>query len=183
MAWSIGQDIVARRDRLGWGSKVIERLSADLQREFPGGQGFSVSNLNYMRAMVAAWSSGEHVEQLRYVVIELKVGEFQPEQLGQLSTYVAMVDGMVRNRDIHAPTVGLLLCTGKQESTVRYALAGSGVPVAVAEWRALPPEARAALPSAEELQTVVHEELARRLAILNPPTRPGQDTKPQHDTD
>ena len=53
--WSIGRDIVDRRDRQGWGAKVLVRLSADLQREFPGRLGFSVSNLNYMRAMVAAW--------------------------------------------------------------------------------------------------------------------------------
>lgn len=67
-----------------------------------------------------------HVEQLRYVVIELKVGEFEPEHMGQLSTYVAMVDDLVRNKQLHAPTVGLVLCTGKRESTVRYALAGAG---------------------------------------------------------
>lgn len=53
--WSIGRDILDRRDRQGWGTKVIERLSTDLQREFPGRPGFSISNLNYMRAMVAAW--------------------------------------------------------------------------------------------------------------------------------
>lgn len=44
--WSIGRDIIERRDRQGWGAKVIERLSSDLQHEFPGRQGFSVSNLN-----------------------------------------------------------------------------------------------------------------------------------------
>ena len=315
--WSIGRDIQQRRDRLGWGSKVIERLSSDLQREFPGRQGFSVTNLNYMRAMVVAWpqdaipphiveelpwghvralidglKSAEdrdwygsmavsegwsrdvlrfqidsnlrhrvgtapsnfegtlpppdsdlaqqltkdpyvfevaaltqrlterdleqalmdrlehtllelgrgmtlagrqvrltvdgvdrhvdlllfHVEQLRYIVIELKVTDFEPEHLGQLSTYVTMVDGMVRNPAIHAPTVGLLLCTGKRESTVRYALAGAGVPVAVAQWQALPSEARAALPSVEELQTVVHDELAHQMAILQ------QSQADQHDT-
>lgn len=118
-----------------------------------------------------------HVEQLRYVVIELKVGEFEPEHIGQLSTYVAMVDDLVRNKEIHAPTVGLVLCTGKRESTVRYALAGSGSPVAVAQWQALPSEARAALPTAEELQTVVHAELAHQLAVLDPSTDPAADSK------
>ena len=118
-----------------------------------------------------------HGEQLRYVVIELKVGEFEPEHIGQLSTYVAMVDDLVRNKEIHAPTVGLVLCTGKRESTVRYALAGSGSPVAVAQWQALPSEARAALPTAEELQTVVHAELAHQLAVLDPSTDPAADSK------
>lgn len=307
--WSIGQDIMERRDRQGWGSKVIQRLSVDLQREFPGRHGFSVSNLNYMRAMVAAWPTAGaippqtveelpwghvralldgldraderdwyahmtvaegwsrdvlrfqiqnrlrdrmgaapsnfearlprpdsdlaqqltkdpyvfevsaltqritehgleqalidrlqhtllelgrgmtlagrqvrltvdgvdrfidllffHVEQLRYVVVELKVSEFEPEHLGQLSTYVEMVDDLVRKPAVHASTVGLLLCTGKREATVRYALAGTGSPVAVAQWQALPADARAALPTAEELETVVQEELAHQLELLN----------------
>lgn len=34
--WSIGRDILDRRDQQGWGTKVIERLSFDLQGEFPG---------------------------------------------------------------------------------------------------------------------------------------------------
>jgi len=102
-----------------------------------------------------------HVEQLRYVVIELKVDDFEPAFLGQLGTYVTMVDSMVRNPAIHAPTVGLLLCTGKREATVRFALASTAAPVAVAEWQSLPPDARAALPTAEELEAVVQDELAQ----------------------
>jgi RecB family endonuclease NucS len=35
-----------------------------------------------------------HVEQLRYVVIELKTGRFKPEYLAQLGFYVALVDGV-----------------------------------------------------------------------------------------
>ncbi|WP_288468534.1 PDDEXK nuclease domain-containing protein [uncultured Curtobacterium sp.] len=49
-----------------------------------------------------------HVEQLRYVVIELKTGKFRPEYLGQLGFYVALVDDRLR-RTQHADTVGLLL--------------------------------------------------------------------------
>jgi predicted nuclease of restriction endonuclease-like (RecB) superfamily len=59
--WSIGADILDRRERLGWGSKVIDRLSADLRREFPGRQGFSMSNLNYMRSMVVAWPGSDSI--------------------------------------------------------------------------------------------------------------------------
>ncbi len=38
--WDIGRLILNRQDREGWGTKVIDRLSQDLQREFPGQQGF-----------------------------------------------------------------------------------------------------------------------------------------------
>jgi len=47
-----------------------------------------------------------NVEQLRYVLVELKVGRFDPTYVGQLGTYVAVVDDRLRRRDRHAPTVG-----------------------------------------------------------------------------
>jgi predicted nuclease of restriction endonuclease-like (RecB) superfamily len=53
--WSIGHDILQRQQTLGWGAKVIDRLSADLRREFPEMQGFSPRNLKYMRAFADTW--------------------------------------------------------------------------------------------------------------------------------
>jgi predicted nuclease of restriction endonuclease-like (RecB) superfamily len=100
-----------------------------------------------------------HVEQLRYVVVELKVGPSTPAHLGQLGAYVAAVDGELRRPAIHAPTVGILLCTGKGGAAVKYALASTAAPVAVADYQGLPDDARAALPSAGELQAVVDAEL------------------------
>lgn len=100
-----------------------------------------------------------HVEQLRYVVVELKVSDFEPSFLGQLGAYVAAVDGELRLDEVHAPTIGILLCTGRSATTVQYALGASAVPLAVADYRGLPSEARAALPSAEELQAVIAAEL------------------------
>ena len=49
-----------------------------------------------------------HVEQLRYVVVELKVGKFKPEYAGQLGFYVELVEDRLR-RPAHGATVGLLL--------------------------------------------------------------------------
>lgn len=53
--WSIGRDIVIRQDREGWGSGVIDRLSADIRAAFPGIEGFSNSNISRMRAFYRAW--------------------------------------------------------------------------------------------------------------------------------
>ena len=39
--WGIGRDILTRQREQGWGAKVVERLSADLRREFPEMKGFS----------------------------------------------------------------------------------------------------------------------------------------------
>lgn len=92
-----------------------------------------------------------HVEQLRYFVIELKTGKFQPEFAGKLNFYVALVDDKLR-RTAHAPTVGILICGSKNDHTVRYALGRSTSPMAVAAYTyeqltredqaLLPPEAQ-----------------------------------------
>ena len=103
-----------------------------------------------------------HTEQLRYVVVELKIGSFEPAHLGQLGTYIAIVDDQMRRPHIHAPTIGILLCTGKSGPTVRYALASTNAPVAVADYQGLPADARGALPSAAELQAVVEDELGHQ---------------------
>ena len=45
----IGNEILERQTRQGWGAKVINRLASDLQESFPEMKGFSTSNLKYMR--------------------------------------------------------------------------------------------------------------------------------------
>jgi len=62
--WSIGRDILVRQGQEGWGAKVIERLSGDLQREFPGMRGLSSRNLRYMRAFAEAWPDEAIVQQV-----------------------------------------------------------------------------------------------------------------------
>jgi predicted nuclease of restriction endonuclease-like (RecB) superfamily len=99
-----------------------------------------------------------HIPQARYVVVELKVGKFHPAYAGQLGTYVAIVDSQLRDPARHAPTIGLLLCTGKNEATVRFALGSTSVPIGVADYEGLPADARAALPDVEELKAVMFEE-------------------------
>lgn len=53
--WDIGKDIVERQEIDGWGSKVIEKIAADLQNEFPGVSGFSPRNVWRMRAFYQAY--------------------------------------------------------------------------------------------------------------------------------
>lgn len=54
--WDIGHVILQRQQAEGWGSKVIERLGDDLQREFPGQSGFSRQNIYRMRAFALAFA-------------------------------------------------------------------------------------------------------------------------------
>lgn len=61
--WQIGDDILARQAKQGWGAKVIDRLARDLRAAFPEMKGFSPRNLKYMRAFAEAWQDSEFVQQ------------------------------------------------------------------------------------------------------------------------
>ncbi len=52
--WQIGWAIGERQETHGWGTQVIDRLSADLRRAFPDMRGFSPRNLRYMRTFAVA---------------------------------------------------------------------------------------------------------------------------------
>lgn len=62
--WRIGREILDRQARHGWGSKVVSRLAADLRSAFTGVDGFSRTNLLYMRAFAEAYPNSEFVQQL-----------------------------------------------------------------------------------------------------------------------
>lgn len=110
-----------------------------------------------------------HVRQLRYVVVELKKGAFQPSFTGQLGFYIALVDDHLR-KDMHRPTVGILI--DKSDRIVRYALSQAGSPMAVATYtyEALPVEEQQSLPDAKKLLDAIAGE---QLVTLNSPTVPG----------
>ena len=59
--WEIGHAILQQQDLEGWGTKVIDRLGADLRAEFPDIKGLSERNLKYMRAFAEAYP--EFVQQ------------------------------------------------------------------------------------------------------------------------
>lgn len=61
--WQIGREILEHQKTLGWGAKVIDKLSADLRSSFPDMTGFSVRNLKYMRAIAEAYPVLEFVQQ------------------------------------------------------------------------------------------------------------------------
>lgn len=62
--WQIGREILTRQARESWGTKVIDRLAADLKSAFPQMKGFSPRNLKYMRAFAEAWPEEPIVQQL-----------------------------------------------------------------------------------------------------------------------
>ncbi len=293
--WEIGRTVLHAQAAEGWGTKVVDRLAADLRRAFPEVRGFSPRNLRYMRALAEAWPTGvaepplasvswyQHVALLDkiatpderrwyaaqavehgwsrnvlahhidtdlrgrqgkaltnfsrtlpapqsdlaqeitkshyvfdflelsaraderalergliarfrdffrelgrgfaflgsqyplevdgreyrvdllfyhvrlhcYVVVELKVGEFEPADAGQLGFYVTAVDRQMRDPARDEPTLGLLLCRSRSELIVEYTLQGVHKPLGITTYdhlTALRPGLPQALPSPEELQ-------------------------------
>ncbi len=97
-----------------------------------------------------------HLRLRCFVVIELKVGDFDPSYLGQLGMYMSAVDDLLRHPE-DKPTIGLVLCKTKNNVVAEYALRGYTAPIGVAEWKtaitaSLPPELETSLPTVEELE-------------------------------
>lgn len=282
--WDIGRMIVERQRGSTWGKAVVERLASDLQKEFPGMQGFSAQNLWYMRQFYheyhnkpklqplvgeISWSKNiivmarckddlkrefyirmtrkfgwsknvlihqienqsyektllgqtnfdkalpadrrvqarlavkdeytfdflelgeDHVErelersligkienflremggrfafigsqyrlevsdkeyfidlllfhrQLQCLVaVELKISEFQPEYIGKMQFYLAVLDDLVRLPGEN-PSIGIILCKNKDRVIVEYALRYAGKPIGVSEYRIVKKTAKGA---------------------------------------
>lgn len=61
--WRIGDNILEKQKKLGWGSSVIDDLAQDLRSAFPENKGFSKQNLWYMRQFATSYSKNEIIQQ------------------------------------------------------------------------------------------------------------------------
>lgn len=97
----------------------------------------------------------------RYLVVELKRGEFQPEYIGKLNFYCSAVDDILC-RDGDNQTIGLLLCQNKDRIMAEYALRDVHKPIGISDYelgKALPKDIKSGLPSIEELENKLSQEL------------------------
>lgn len=95
-----------------------------------------------------------HLKLRCYVVVELKAGKFKPEHLGQLGFYLTAVDRQVKSEHDN-PSIGLLLCKGKNKVVAEYALGDKSQPMGIAEYKlleSLPAELQTSLPSIEQIE-------------------------------
>lgn len=91
--WEIGKRITEQQTALGWGKSVVENLSRDIQKEFPGIKGFGVSNMWDMARFYAEYRSNEILQPLvgeiswsKHIVILTKCKETQQRQFYILAT-------------------------------------------------------------------------------------------------
>jgi predicted nuclease of restriction endonuclease-like (RecB) superfamily len=97
-----------------------------------------------------------HLKLRRYVVIELKNRSFQPADAGQINFYLSAVDDLMRHPE-DRPSIGLILCRGRDRFVVEYALRDLSKPIGVAEWQtklveSLPAQLEGTLPTVEQLE-------------------------------
>jgi len=91
------------------------------------------------------------------VVIELKVGKFQPEFVGKMQFYLRALDRQVRQEDEN-PSIGIILCKEKSRTIVEYTLHDARKPIGVATYtitRTLPKELKGQLPRPEDIAALL----------------------------
>ncbi|MEA2113669.1 MAG: PDDEXK nuclease domain-containing protein [Patescibacteria group bacterium] len=84
--WEIGNTVLDVQNRLGWGSKFIDRLSKDIKQKYPDISGFSIRNLKYMRAFADAYPDFPFV-QVPLAQNENKENKFVQVSLAQITWY------------------------------------------------------------------------------------------------
>jgi predicted nuclease of restriction endonuclease-like (RecB) superfamily len=95
-----------------------------------------------------------HIRLRCFVVIDLKVVEFEPEFAGKMNFYLSVVDDQIKTVE-DQPSIGIILCKNKNKVEVEYALQGMSKPIGVSEFtvtQALPAELKSTLPTIEEFE-------------------------------
>jgi predicted nuclease of restriction endonuclease-like (RecB) superfamily len=98
---------------------------AFMGEEYPlqvGNQDFAIDLLFYNRSLNCM------------VAIELKNERFKPEHLGQLNFYLEALDQDVK-KEHENPSIGILLCKGKDDTVVEYAMNRSLSPTLIADYK------------------------------------------------
>ncbi|MDE6252676.1 MAG: PDDEXK nuclease domain-containing protein [Lachnospiraceae bacterium] len=62
--WEIGEEIYRQQEENGWGKSIVQVLSKELQKEFPGAKGYSAANLWRMRNFYLSYHNSEKLAPL-----------------------------------------------------------------------------------------------------------------------
>lgn len=97
-----------------------------------------------------------HYKLRCFIVVELKATDFKPEFAGKMNFYLSAVDDQLKHLD-DKPSIGLLLCKGKNKVVAEYALRDINKPIGISQYEAtilesLPTELKGSLPSIEEIE-------------------------------
>ena len=169
--YDLGKDIVSMKAESKWGSGFMKNLSSDLKEENPEATCFSPTNLLYMKNFYLLYQSylenAPQVEEKRentaitqqlveqIAVVEVKIGEFDFADVGQLGGYVVSCNHILRKEGRDNPTIGLLICKQKDNLVAQYALESSSQPLGISEYelaKLYPEKIDGTMPTIEELE-------------------------------
>lgn len=94
-----------------------------------------------------------------YVVVEVKTGDFDSANAGQLGTYVVAVNHQIKTEHDN-PTVGLLVCRGLDRVEAQYALESSSQPLGISSYelsKLIPEKFKGSMPTIEEIEMELME--------------------------
>ena len=95
-----------------------------------------------------------------YVVVEVKVVDFEPGFISQTATYVSAVNHTLKN-DGDTQTIGILICKTKDNILAKYAVETSTEPIGISEYELnalMPKDFKGTLPTIEELEQGLSED-------------------------
>jgi hypothetical protein len=94
-----------------------------------------------------------HTKMHCYVVIDLKMGEFEPEFAGKMNYYLSAVDDLLKT-ELDQPSIGIILCKSKDTLEVEYALRDIKKPLGISEFtfNELPENIKRNMPTVAELE-------------------------------
>jgi predicted nuclease of restriction endonuclease-like (RecB) superfamily len=94
-----------------------------------------------------------HLKMHCYVVIDLKMGEFEPEFAGKMNYYLSAVDKLIKTKQ-DKPSIGIILCKSKESLEIEYSLQDLSKPMGISEFtfNELPQNIKENMPTVEELE-------------------------------
>ncbi len=99
-----------------------------------------------------------HIHLRSYIIIELKIKEFEPEFIGKLNFYMSAINELIKT-EADNPTIGILLCKNKDNFEVEFALKDINKPIGVSQfkYKELNEEIKQALPEIEQLKNKLNK--------------------------
>ena len=118
--------------------RLLERIIFFLQELGPG---FSLVGKEYK--LMTPTGKNYYIDLLMYhtkihayVVIEMKIGEFHPSDIGQLHFYINAINDLEKG-EIDNPTIGILLCKSADNYVVKTTLEGISAPIGISKYKLL----------------------------------------------
>ncbi|MBR0148639.1 MAG: DUF1016 family protein [Lachnospiraceae bacterium] len=134
--------------------KEMKRFILELGQDFTfideeytiivGGEDYHIDLLFYHRALRCL------------VAIELKTGKFKPEYVSKMDFYLEGLDRQVR-KDDENPSVGLILCSDKNEEVVEYAMSRTMSPMLVSQYQLKLPDKALLQKKLQEISIITAE--------------------------